>query len=153
MQRFLLPEQYTNSSVVSTNNPFGRPCYVSADFQHAHLTSQSFCCWFPICSQPQSCWFAEEDGVSAGQEEVTLFMEDTAFMQGAVGLTLMPSHPSTTLPLSDLAQMARLVLGTDKLFGFFLSVRLSTASMSTITTCAVVTAACHRCCCLHTLLV
>lgn len=54
-------------------------------------------------------------------------MEDTAFMQGAVGLTLMPSHPSTSLPLSDLAQMARLVLGSDKLFGFFLSVRLSGA--------------------------
>lgn len=64
----------------------------------------------------------------AGQEEVTLFMEDTAFMQGAVGLTLMPSHPSTSLPLSDLAQMARLVLGSDKLFGFFLSVRPSGAT-------------------------
>lgn len=51
-------------------------------------------------------------------------MGDTAFMQGAVGLTLMPSHPSTRIPVSDLAQMARLVLGSDKLFGFFLPVRL-----------------------------
>lgn len=79
----------------------------------------------------------------AGQEEVSLFMEDTAFMQGAVGLTLMPSHPSTALPLSDLAQIACLVLGTDKLFGFFLSVRPSTAITSTTPACAAVTTACH----------
>lgn len=72
-------------------------------------------------------------------------MEDTAFMQGAVGLTLMPSHPSTTLPLSDLAQIARLVLGTDKLFGFFLSVRPSTATKCTTAAAAVVTTACCRC--------
>ena len=51
-------------------------------------------------------------------------MGETAFMQGAVGLTLMPSTPTSTLALPDLARMASLVLGTDKLFGFFLSVRL-----------------------------
>ena len=67
---------------------------------------------------------AEEEGTSGGQEEVALFMGDTAFMQGAIGLTLMPSHASTRIPASDLAHMARLVLGSDKLFGFFMPVRL-----------------------------
>ncbi|KAL3142140.1 hypothetical protein ABBQ32_004757 [Trebouxia sp. C0010 RCD-2024] len=64
----------------------------------------------------------EEEGVSGRQEEAALFMGDTAFMQGAVGLTLMPSTPTSTIPLSDLAGIACLVLGTDKLYGFFLSV-------------------------------
>lgn len=52
-------------------------------------------------------------------------MGETAFMQGAVGLTLMPCTPTSTIPISDLARIACLVLGTDKLYGFFLSVRLS----------------------------
>ena len=71
---------------------------------------------------------AEEEGVSGGQEEAALFMGETAFMQGAVGLTLMPSTPTSTPPLPNLCRMGSLVLGTDKLFGFFLSVRLSLVS-------------------------
>ena len=78
-----------------------------------------------------ACWCAEgeaeeveEEVVPAGQEGPALFMGETAFMQGAVGLTLMPSHASHAIHLSDLAQMACLVLGSDKLVGCFLTVSL-----------------------------
>lgn len=64
----------------------------------------------------------EEAEVLGGQEEAAIFMEDTSFMQGAVGLTLMPSALSTRVPDADLAALARLIFGSDKLFGFFLSV-------------------------------
>ena len=61
--------------------------------------------------------------MSSGQEEAAVFMEDTSFMQGVVGLTLMPSTSAHRVPAADLAALARLVLGSDKLYGFFLSVR------------------------------
>ena len=64
-----------------------------------------------------------EEVVSSGQEEAAVFMEDTSFMQGVVGLTLMPSTGAHRVPAADLAALARLVLGSDKLYGFFLSVR------------------------------
>ena len=63
-----------------------------------------------------------EEEVGRGQEEAAVFMEDTSFMQGAVGLTLMPSSPSTRVQKADLASLARLVFGSDKLYGFFCSV-------------------------------
>ena len=64
-----------------------------------------------------------EEVVSSGQEEAAVFMEDTSFMQGVVGLTLMPSTGAHRVPAADLAALARLVIGSDKLYGFFLSVR------------------------------
>ena len=51
-----------------------------------------------------------------------MFMEETSFMQGGVGLTLMPSNPSSRTPRADLASLARLIFGSDKLYGFFCSV-------------------------------
>ncbi len=63
-----------------------------------------------------------EEVVSRGQEEAAVFMEDTSFMQGVVGLALMPSNTSTRVPDADLAALARLIFGSDKLYGFFMSV-------------------------------
>ncbi|KAL0052243.1 hypothetical protein WJX82_010539 [Trebouxia sp. C0006] len=62
-----------------------------------------------------------EEAVSSGQEEAAVFREDTSFMQGVVGLTLMPSSTTTRVPHADLAALACLVFGSDKLYGFFLS--------------------------------
>ncbi|KAL0024335.1 hypothetical protein WJX79_010875 [Trebouxia sp. C0005] len=64
---------------------------------------------------------APEEAVSTGQEEAAVFREDTSFMQGVVGLTLMPSTTTTRVPHADLAALACLVFGSDKLYGFFLS--------------------------------
>ena len=55
-------------------------------------------------------------------EEAAVFMGDTSFMQGAVGLTLMPSSPTARVPLKDLAALACLLFGTDKSYGLFMSV-------------------------------
>ncbi|DBA87767.1 TPA: hypothetical protein ACH3X1_004768 [Trebouxia sp. C0004] len=65
-----------------------------------------------------------EEAVSTGQEEAAVFREDTSFMQGVVGLTLMPSTSTTRVPDADLAALACLVFGSDKLYGFFLSNKL-----------------------------
>lgn len=67
-----------------------------------------------------------------GQEEAAVFREDTSFMQGVVGLTLMPSTTTTRVPDADLAALACLVFGSDKLYGFFLSVRVCCISSSII---------------------
>ena len=84
--------------------------------------------YFSLCVRPEAhrlCCRAEgpgEEEVGRSQEEAAVFMEDTSFMQGAVGLTLMPSAPSTRTPNADLASLARLIFGSDKLYGFFCSV-------------------------------
>lgn len=73
-----------------------------------------------------------EEAVSSGQEEAAVFREDTSFMQGVVGLTLMPSSTTTRVPHADLAALACLVFGSDKLYGFFLSVSVCCMSSSSI---------------------
>ncbi|KAA6425875.1 MAG: hypothetical protein FRX49_04250 [Trebouxia sp. A1-2] len=75
--------------------------------------------WHEFYEKPKGA--APEEAVSTGQEEAAVFREDTSFMQGVVGLTLMPSTTTTRVPHADLAALACLVFGSDKLYGFFLS--------------------------------
>ena len=49
-----------------------------------------------VCHADES---ADEE-VCNGQEEVAVFMEESSFMQGVVGLNLMPSDLSSTDPRS-----------------------------------------------------
>ena len=63
-----------------------------------------------------------EEDVFQGQEEPAIFMEDTSFMQGVVGLTLMPSSLSRRVPDADLMSLAHLLFGSDKTSNFLMSV-------------------------------
>ena len=67
---------------------------------------------------------SEEGSRGGGQEEAAIFSGDTSFMQGAVGLTLMPPASGDRVPLKDLAALSCFLFGTDKSYGLFMSVSL-----------------------------
>lgn len=65
---------------------------------------------------------AEDTSSENRQEEEAIFLGDTSFMQGAVGLTLMPPNLASRASSKDLAALACFVFGTDKSYGLFMSV-------------------------------
>ena len=65
---------------------------------------------------------AQEGASSHGQEEAAIFLRDSSFMQGAVGLTLMPPDAASRVSIKDLAALSCFLFGSDKSYGLFMSV-------------------------------